>query len=643
MVELLPFQNIPIKHLVSRCKNQHGLLINWQMGSGKTYLGSFFAKNYPNNDLVIILPNGLQNIWLDACKNIGVKIKKFITYEQLRNLLDSGTLKENIPKLSKILKNSILILDEAHNLIKLIDLLLSEGVEQEEEKFDKETGLKSKTDKKIKNETKNLLDLFLGIFKITRKNLLLSGTPIIHGLGDIRWLINIAAGKKVVPYNSSEFTKKFYKMSVSDSVLSGWINKIMYFQVNGYPIVPYKYKINILNIEYYKDNINNIFSGFFTAMAILYSKNKKLESGGSPPVISPLIISFITTVISKGAYMVLKDTSDKIQMGNFESLDVRKMSIASPYISFYSSKGSPDYPTVKNVDGIVTYTDYQLELWTRLIYNVNITDAESVNLELNKDISEAELFKPVEIEEKIYVNKGRIIGNLYNGGEPPLKFVKILDLYKKNKISTVVYSNFYKHGILLFSKFLSASRVSHTIYHPGLSTKVQDKILEDFKNKKITLLLLHPDYFEGFNISACRIFHVLEPVLEFYKQEQLYARGVRYKSHSHLPLKERNIVIVQWKCTLKDIFDKARQLKTEINDWVQNDSAMFYFSRLSVFDSSLSPDDMISNYINRQKSQITEFSKAMGSLSIDNKNLKDTCCIYGDTECKKKPNRLSNC
>jgi hypothetical protein len=197
-------------------------------------------------------------------------------------------------------------------------------------------------------------------------------------------------------------------------------------------------------------------------------------------------------------------------------LDVSKIKHLKPYVSFYNyTLGNIDYPSVSMYHKVVNYTTSQLNLWARLIYNVQISDSEAVLLELNDTLEDANLFKDNNnLDFLIYEDKGRIIGNLTGpDNQIPLKFIGILNEYiSGGRLSTVVYSSFDKHGIQLFAKFLKNSNIEYSMITPTCSKNEHEDILKKFKDKKITLLLLHPNYYNGISISGMRVLHVLEPM-----------------------------------------------------------------------------------------------------------------------------------
>lgn len=662
---LLQHQLSPIKHLVSRCKNQHGLLIHHTMGSGKTYLGVFLAKNFPSHKIIIIIPSGIKNIWKDAVNDVKLKNVTYVTYQEIEKINETNYL-----KYKELTTNSIIIADEAHNFIDIISQLTPSTYIDTPLVFNKNK-IKKQNIIEIKEDDKNKVSRFLDLFSVSKKILLLTGTPIIHGLPDIRWLINIAAGKKIVPYNIMEFTKNFYNISKIKTFFIGWVENMLFFNMFGSFIIPQKYRVSFSGIQYYESELNNIIHALFGKVISTQIKNlipghiptqiKKLTIDTSTPTLRSMLYykllkfksvfgvlspstTHITTVlnlviigiITKGLYLVVLSIMDTYNDNySFESLNTSKIKIVSPYISYYTyTKDNQDYPSFTVTNKQVIYTDYQLELWIRLIYNVNITDQESVDLELSKNITDAELFKPVEFSESVYLNKGRIIGNLTLNGNIPLKFKKIAEMFKTNNQSTIVYSNFYQHGCLLLSKYLTEQNITHTLYTPFLTPKEQSSILLKFKEQKIKFIILHPVYFEGFSIQGARIFHVLEPMLQYYEKEQLYTRAIRYKSHTHLKKEERIVKIIQWSCTASNIFDLVRKHRADLNDWFKYESFIFYFNRFSVWKTDLSPDDIINKSINKAEKQLQTFNSTMEKTSIEQLSIKDNCCVYGEM-CKK--------
>lgn len=683
-MELLQHQSKTIKYLVSRCKDQHGLLINHVQGSGKTNLGLFLKKNYPKSNLILFLPRGLNSVWIESAKRLKVKINHIFYYDELTPKI--------IDKKKALFKNAILIMDEAHHLIELLNSVTEEDlIDNDPREFNLDTGeYKKQKDKKIKSENKNALIEILSVFKTAKKVLMLSGTPIRTKLSDLRWFINIAAGKKVVPYNETDFQNEYFGKNYVKGLLFDWVNVLMYVKnpINDEYLIDKKFRFNIEYIEMYQEKIQSVTGAVLGTYINSKIKNKMGLIDFLPGTVKSSLTSFLykhgagvysPQIVNAGLFNNVKEAASKnvlrqisnastlngffsgiivlfvgyvvykllvflkqkyIDDYDYERLDLNKIKVASPYISYYKYSDSEDYPEVYYQDKTVNYTNYQLLLWIKT-FIPDITDKESVDLEFNKNLKEAELFKPKNIEDYMYLDKGRKIGNLFgedpvaNKIEIPNKFIEIGKMFKENDMPTIVYSNF-ANSLLDLSKYFKAINIKHTIFKEKLSVDEKIKIKQCFKDKKIKMLLLDPVYFQGFDIQGCRIFHILEPVSEYYKKEQVMARAVRYKSHSHLPVDERNVVIYQWKCSLNNVFEYAKTHAKALNYWFNTDTTVSYFTKFSGLSQNMSPDDFIEGTNRKLTNKIEDFNSVMDKVKIDNSEIPLTCNIFGQKTIDKK-------
>lgn len=607
-IQLLEHQKITIQYLVSKCKEQKGLLVNHYQGTGKMITGVFFLKNFTNKK-VILCPSSLIGQWENAADKINLKIDYFISFEQLEELYDDFN-EESFLKIKEIINDSIFVVDEAHNFLKIIENIYPETIQLNDEK-------KSQKNNKKNKKYKQIFKWFIEMIYSCKKILLLTGTPVLKKLTDIKWLINFAAGKKVVPFLNNEFEELYYKK------LDKKTKNALKIALNIMGLDP-----DIYNSTYIEQQITE-----YVNHEITISDNK----------ITDKIIKYLAKKIISSLFNYYKDGY------SYNSLDLSKISNDNwgKYVSFYKYTNSPYYPEYNTINKSVLYNKYQLDLYYRILDNYNLTDKETVQLGLVDDILEAQLFKPSNFEEEHLSIIGGIIGNL-SDNDTPLKFREILKIYingipdenmtipggytplkEENKnilpfTSTLVYSNYYESGLLMFAKYLDKKNVKYTIFEPSLSKHHQKQILEDFKNKKITLLLLHPSYYEGFSISGVRVFHILDPINQYYFKEQLFTRVIRYQSHIHLPMNERHVLIIQWYCTMQNYIDKLRQVNSIFNNTIKN------FDFLSIGSS----DDILVKNIDKNANYLNDLADTLKSIGIDSSTIPNTCCIYGDESCK---------
>lgn len=586
-MKLLKHQRIVLDFILKKCKKQHGIIVNHVMGSGKTRTAIAFLNSFPENlKKIVILPRNYEGIWFEESKKIKVNVN-FIFIEY-KDILLYGR---------DFYKDSVIVVDEAHNLYKIIDDFFENSK---------------------KEELINLLDILYSCQKI----MMLTGTIIRDNkIEDIRWLINIAAGKDkgVVPYDKSLFSSKMLKVNNFDVAWLNGVREIIQFDPLG--IIPEK-----LNLNFKEETLSSfVFSALLT-ISKTKIKNPKLSISKESLTLKTLgnklklllnnkdnlqslfliFLFFITPIIIKKTREIYNERY------GFEELDSKKFISMNlnKYISYYDYSSSKDYPSVENKVKKVNYTDNQISLLIKMLgIPDNLTDEEYVDLEIFEKIKEAELFRDSSKVYSNYKDKGRIVGNLY---ENPLKFLEILEIIKKGE-QNVIYSNFYKSGILLISNFLKVNDIKHSIFEGD------QKILKDFKDRKIKVLLIHPDFYEGISILGARNLHVLEPILKVNQREQVYARVVRYKSHSHLPKDKRKVTIYNWGCTLRDELDKIRQTKRLILEWVDRvDRYQGIFSMLSFFKETFSPDDLTLYSTVRRTKIIESFKKTISEISIEN-------------------------
>ena len=179
------------RYLASQNRKQKGLLAIHGVGTGKTISGLAFIQNYPKKKVVILLPKGLEVSWENEMKALNIVNSKdrihFVYYD------DFNTFMQN----NNTFSDYILIADEAHKLVQLIRLL-----------------------------NQNEIEVFFNKLESFFKILLLTGTPIYESEDDLKWLINIAAGKIILPINENEFIQKYYTITSSTSIVKGWIQPI---------------------------------------------------------------------------------------------------------------------------------------------------------------------------------------------------------------------------------------------------------------------------------------------------------------------------------------------------------------------------------------------------------------------------------
>jgi len=113
----------------------------------------------------------------------------------------------------------------------------------------------------------------------------------------------------------------------------------------------------------------------------------------------------------------------------------------------------------------------------------------------------------------------------------------------------VVYSNYISSGLMPISRQLKAKGIDHHVFHGGVSRKEKKQMVEDYNAGRKKVLLVSSSGTEGLDLKGTKLMQVAEPHWNNSKIEQVIGRGIRYKSHAHLPDEERRVKVQRYYST----------------------------------------------------------------------------------------------
>lgn len=189
-----------------------------------------------------------------------------------------------------------------------------------------------------------------------------------------------------------------------------------------------------------------------------------------------------------------------------------------------------------------------------------------------------------------YRIKSRQLSDIYYPDDPAIDVYENMQTYSpkiksigdktKPGVKTIIYSNFVEAGIKPMSEYLN--RLGYNKYNPekasdaGIhgfygvyagteSPEERTETLTEFNksDSKLTILLISSSGAEGISCKGVRQIHILEPYWNYERIIQVMARGIRYRSHEHLPESERNVrVHLYFAIPPKDV--KAKEKTTDV-------------------------------------------------------------------------------
>lgn len=118
----------------------------------------------------------------------------------------------------------------------------------------------------------------------------------------------------------------------------------------------------------------------------------------------------------------------------------------------------------------------------------------------------------------------------------------------------IIYSNYLGSGLEEAHRQLKEKGIP-TVLFTGETTEAERKqAIEDYNSGKVKAILLSSAGSEGLDLQGTRSFQGMEPHFNNEKINQVIARGIRYRSHSHLPENERKVRVMRYASTKPKLF-----------------------------------------------------------------------------------------
>lgn len=123
-------------------------------------------------------------------------------------------------------------------------------------------------------------------------------------------------------------------------------------------------------------------------------------------------------------------------------------------------------------------------------------------------------------------------------------------LQKDPNFRGIAYSNYLEGGLLPISRKLTALGVPHSVFHGGVPTAERARMVREYNAGQTPVLLLSPSGTEGLDLKGTKMVQVGEPHWNDSRINQVIGRGIRYKSHEHLPESEREVKVNRYYSSL---------------------------------------------------------------------------------------------
>ena len=145
-----------------------------------------------------------------------------------------------------------------------------------------------------------------------------------------------------------------------------------------------------------------------------------------------------------------------------------------------------------------------------------------------------------------FLNVTRQLSNTVDNTSDAPKIQAIFKHIKEHAKPAIVYSNFLKNGILPLAQLLNNEKITYAIYFGEQTEEKRSKIVDDYNNGKIQVLMITTAGSESLDLKNTRFIHIMEPHWNESKIDQIIGRVIRYDSHKTLPKNDRNVTVVRW-------------------------------------------------------------------------------------------------
>ena len=424
--------------------------------------------------------------------------------------------------------------------------------------------------------SKTILNLTKEVFKI----ILLTGTPIVNSPMDFSNLANLVYGENRLPLTEKAFEHLFLELKIekpkSSMRCSEYSNIIC--SNNGIREENSKYCQYHLYL-FKKKRLPNLFK-----------EDKKYE----------------------------KEQEERI-LKNKKNIDSKKKlnkTLFKKYIKNLVSYYQPDiigvdeYPTT-----IKHYLKSDMSMKQNQMYKIatkmlSKEDLERVEGGENYFIDDNTMFNA-------FLNKTRQISNCVNGDMDSPKFINILKYCKKGPFPIIIYSNWINNGIVPMKRLLEMNNLNCYAYTGELNDREKKRIVDEYNKKKIQVLLLSSSGSEGLDLKNTRQIHIMEPHFNMAKINQVIGRGIRYKSHSELPKKERKVDVYYW-ISKPDFSNTKQKNKSFKNNNNLNNNGSNKTKKIEKNKDKIGVDEYLYKLSRNKEAYMEKFLKYIKKYSIEN-------------------------
>lgn len=234
--------------------------------------------------------------------------------------------------------------------------------------------------------------------------------------------------------------------------------------------------------------------------------------------------------------------------------ELKKM--LSPYVDVYQRpRDSSDFPDMRKEVIDVPMSEKQEKLYKYLVRRLpgKLRKAVSSNLPLRaKDAANLNAFSTGIRQVSDSPMSHDITATPEDSTKLTLAAKRMAEAASAPYFRGVAYSNYLDAGLKPYSDLLRKQGIEPLVFTGGMSAKAKKALVDEYNSpdKAAKVLLLSSSGGEGLDLKGTRKLQILEPHFNQAKIDQVMGRGARFRSHAHLPEKDRNLVVEEYHSSL---------------------------------------------------------------------------------------------
>jgi superfamily II DNA/RNA helicase len=99
---------------------------------------------------------------------------------------------------------------------------------------------------------------------------------------------------------------------------------------------------------------------------------------------------------------------------------------------------------------------------------------------------------------------------------------------------------------------LRRRKIPYNIFTGAIGHKDRKRIVEEYNSGKVPIIIGSGSASEGLDLKGTSVIQLLEPHFNQARLDQVIGRGIRYKSHDHLPPDKRKVLVQRYLGTIPD-------------------------------------------------------------------------------------------